>query len=92
MEKYLKIDNVFYQILSEFKVMHSGWESDDKGYTVITGNGEEKVVFTNHGKAYFAHKEEILEKVEQYQSAKSLLLLAAIKSKMISEEEFDKFF
>lgn len=47
-------------------VLWSGWECDDKAW-LVNDNGQKKIVMTNHGSAYFAEKDALIEKIKEYE-------------------------
>ena len=66
----ITVDNISYEILEEFSVLHLGWECDYKGY-LVDKNGKPKLVLTDHGRAYFAKNKELEEKIKEYQELTS---------------------
>lgn len=88
MRKHLKIKDKYYEILHEFPVLHNGWECDDKGYLVILNHNITGLVMTNHGSPYFVEKEEVMEKLAEYQEAKHNLLSYALSAGLITKEEY----
>lgn len=66
--KPVKVDGVEYKRLKTIDVLHCGWESDSKAFLVETNEGN-RLVMTDHGRAYFAKPEELHSKIEEYQQA-----------------------
>ena len=56
-----------YKTLMIFPVAHLGWECDSKGYVVKDAKGEVYLILTSHGGFYLADKEELIEKLSEYQ-------------------------
>jgi hypothetical protein len=63
--KGITVDGVNCKIVKEFQIAHVGWESDNTGW-IVEHDGLRKLVMTNHGNHYFATKEELQSKIEEY--------------------------
>lgn len=53
-----------YPVVSTFKVLHAGWESDNTGYVVMKGD-KHAIVLTSHGVPYLADQKEMDEHIKE---------------------------
>lgn len=61
----VKVDGIEYKAIFIFDLMWESWDCDDTAWVVQTQEGN-KVVFTNHGSAYFATNDELQERIDNY--------------------------
>lgn len=66
--KFIRKKDSEATILSEFPVLHRGWELDYTGYLVKHKN-KTKIVMTNHGNPYFSDEHELSELLKIYNDA-----------------------
>lgn len=64
----------------EFPVLYAGWELDCMGWIVEDNKGKRSILLTNHGMEYTAEPEDLVTKINEYQSAinKTLEALALL--------------
>ncbi len=64
-ENPVKVDGVKYKAIFIFEILWESWDCDSTAWVVETTEGN-KVVFTNHGTAYFIDNEELQERIDNY--------------------------
>lgn len=57
-----------YPVVSTFKVLHDGWESDNTGYVVMKGD-KHAVVLTSHGVPYLASQKELSDHIGETEAS-----------------------
>lgn len=72
----------FGKILFEFIILHSGWESDEKGYIIETETGKREIILSSHGVFYIASVTELMDKIAEYrqvisETEKALLFITS---------------
>ena len=66
--KTININGKSAKILHEFDVLWLSWECDSKGY-IVEQDGEIFPVMTSHGTPYKANKEDLEDKIKEYNKA-----------------------
>lgn len=79
-----------YNVISEFPVLHQGWECDSIGYIVQDGK-KQKIVLTSHGYGYFAKSKDLEELIRLYKEAlrKTKMALLVRNGQLEVENEKD---
>jgi hypothetical protein len=71
------------EVLSEFPVMYSGWECDEKGWVInVQRTNQVKVVLTNHGSFYLSTEEELKSMIKGYEETTKLTKDALLQLQM----------
>ena len=80
-ETSIKVEGRDCKVLYRFPVLWESWECDSEGW-IVEDSGQPKLVFTNHGSAYFASEDALTERMFCYHAAllKSAEALEMIRS------------
>lgn len=68
MANSIVVDNKRHDIIKRFQMYYSGWECDEYGYVVKDGDFN-RLVLTNHGRAYFADVSILNEFIKEWSDA-----------------------
>lgn len=85
-EKTIEVAGQHYDVVYKFPVLWESWECDSEGW-VVKDAGQNRLVLTNHGSAYFATEEHLAERMFYYHAVllKSAEALELIKQQTPSQ-------
>ena len=78
--KTINIEGKEYKTISDFPVLHSGWEIDSVGY-VVQHDDKKKIAISDHGRFHFADDAEIIKIIIRYQDAIKHTVEALLETK-----------
>lgn len=65
LEDFLRIKKL--KLLYQFTILYKGWEMDNIGYIVKDQHNNNLILLTSHGNFYFGKKNQLEEKLSEYE-------------------------
>lgn len=94
MKRYDKARKIMKEgkLVSEFPILHDGWELDNVGYVYEDNFGCYNIIFTDHGSPYIPNLLELENKIKLYKEASDKLkeAMKLVESKEVWDNIYNK--